>query len=121
MPPNRKQKFSGGWEPIELKQDSWSYVARGYVHLDIQNYELAITDFKKSLKLNSKRSSALLGLVVIYSETGKTIESKKCYKKAIKLEPRFKNGMKGIKEMENNGRFFTPKTKEVFKFFFGRE
>ncbi len=92
---------------------AWFYYENG-------ENECAIMHFKICLQIHEYDFDALFGLAMIYFEEGELVIAKNYFNKAKNMEPLLKKRMRGIKELENNGYFFSKKNKQLLKKMFLR-
>ena len=80
--------------PVGQKDSVWAesatfYYNRGVEELEKGQYDRAIADYNKALKLNPKSYKAYLGKGVVYSSKGQYDRAIADFNKAIKLNPRY--------------------------------
>ena len=86
----------------------------GYCYLENGNNELALQYFKEAVDYKLEVDQ-LLGLAIVYQKMGKSIKADEALNMAKEEEPLLSKGFAGIKELENQGYFYSKKNKAVLR------
>jgi tetratricopeptide (TPR) repeat protein len=101
---------------IELSpDDADTFNNLGYCYLEMQNYDDAKNSFLKCLEIDGKYIDSLIGISILYYEEQKFDESKLWMQKAIDLKPILREGMEGLKKLEEDGWIYKEENKAVIK------
>ena len=87
----------------------------GHYYIEKENYEQALDNFQKSLKAEPDNFDATIGLSIAYYSKGEKSTAKQYLQKAGNIDPRIKNGMEGLYELEKSGSSYSDKEKEILK------
>jgi tetratricopeptide (TPR) repeat protein len=103
--------FQGGNESADAN------LLRGFIYFEDKNYKVAIEVFNETIKMigNGGNSLAYIGLSISLYMEGQMEEAKKAIKSAFSDYAIIEMKMDGIKELENEGYFFTDNQKKYIK------
>ncbi len=108
--------IADGFKAIRIDpQNAGLYDKVGYFYLAKGDYDHGELQFRKALELDSKSFDSLLGLAFISYSKGDKANANIFLDQAKNLEPKLKNGMNGINELENMGYFKPANIKETLK------
>jgi tetratricopeptide (TPR) repeat protein len=73
-----------------------AYNNRGVAHWELDDYEAAMSDFQESIKHNPVNKYALYGAGEMFMLSKSYDEAKKCFERAIDLDPSYSDALEGI-------------------------
>ncbi|RPI16781.1 MAG: tetratricopeptide repeat protein [Ignavibacteriae bacterium] len=104
---------------IELNPDEQiAYNNFGWMLFENKEYKLAIASLSKSFELDNEDWDALLGMSLTMYIMNENDDAEKILKAAIKIEPKLKKGMQGLKLLEDEGYTYTKSQKKLLEKFF---
>ena len=73
-----------------------AYVTLGQVHSALGQNDLALSEFQRALRLDSRNADALQGEAHSYDQAGRTADAEAAYKQAIALRPDYWDGYNSL-------------------------
>ncbi len=87
---DRKAKINDYTQALKLNpRFAEAYSSRGFIYVQIRQYEKALADFNEAIRINTHFAEAFLRRGMVYEYIGKYDEAISDFNEAIRLNPRF--------------------------------
>uniref|UniRef100_A0A7S1TD02 Uncharacterized protein n=1 Tax=Compsopogon caeruleus TaxID=31354 RepID=A0A7S1TD02_9RHOD len=73
---------------VPIKEDASLYALRGNCYVELEDAELALEDFSRSIQISERQSEAWVGQGRVHRMLGKGLPAWRCYRRALMYAPR---------------------------------